>query len=106
MAVEVVIHTIICIRGVYPPNTFTRRRAHGVAVYQSRHPEVRSYVAQVVAALQQEMERGTLRRTTIIIRAVDTGLPLERFIVDFGYMNLKGMEGPQKESKCAIRRTN
>ena len=96
--VEVVIHTILCIRAIYPPATFTRRRAHGVPVYQSRHPEVRGYVANVVAAMQREMERGTLRRMTLIVRQVESGLPLERYIVDFGYMGLEGMEGAAREA--------
>ncbi|BEI79739.1 hypothetical protein CcaverHIS002_0102680 [Cutaneotrichosporon cavernicola] len=96
---EVVIHTIICIRQVYPPNTFTRRRAHGVAVYQSRHPEVRSYIGRVVNALRQEMERGTLRRVTVLIHDVESRAPMERFIIDFGYMGLEGLDGPQRDAK-------
>jgi mitotic spindle assembly checkpoint protein MAD2B len=61
-------------------------------VYQSRHPEVRSYVAKVVAAIAKDMERGALRRTTVVIKCVATGVPLERFIIDFGYMPLEGVE--------------
>ncbi|TXT05289.1 uncharacterized protein COLE_06609 [Cutaneotrichosporon oleaginosum] len=98
-AVEIVIHTIICIRQVYPPNTFTRRRAHGVAVYQSRHPEVRAYIGRVVSALRNEMERGTLRRVTVMIHDVESRAPMERFIIDFGYMGLEGLEGPQRDAK-------
>ncbi|WOO80756.1 Mitotic spindle assembly checkpoint protein MAD2B [Vanrija pseudolonga] len=96
---EVVIHTILCIRQVYPPTTFTRRRAHGVAVYQSRHPAVRDYVSKVVAAIRDEMDKGTARRVTVVIKTTTTGLPLERFIIDVGYMPLEGMEGPGREAK-------
>lgn len=68
-------------------------------MYQSRHPEVRAYIARVVADLQKEMEKGTLRRVTVLIRNVEYGAALERFIVDFGYMGLEGLEGPQRDAK-------
>ncbi|RSH85976.1 uncharacterized protein EHS24_004163 [Apiotrichum porosum] len=96
---EVVFHTILCIRNVYPATTFTRRRAHGVPVYQSRHPEVRGYLARVVAALSKELEKGTLRRVTLVIKSVATGVPLERFILDAMYMGLESVQGPQKDVK-------
>lgn len=97
---EISIHTILCLRAVYPATTFTRRRAHGVPVYQSRHPQVREYVAEVVALLGKELASGNLRRVTVVIKRVEDGLPLERFILDLGY--LPGVEqfkeGPSKDS--------
>lgn len=89
---EVALHTILCVRGVYPPSTFARRRAHGVPVYQSRHPQVRAYIARVVEGLARELQAGLLRRATLIIKALD-GLPLERFIIDFGFMQMDALEG-------------
>ncbi|CAD6564520.1 MAG: hypothetical protein TREMPRED_005398 [Tremellales sp. Tagirdzhanova-0007] len=97
--VEVIIHTILCIRQVYPPTTFTRRRAHGVPVYQSRHPQVREYVAEVTALIGKEMDKGNARRITLVIKTVDTGLPLERFIIDLGYLAMnKVAEAYQRET--------
>jgi len=86
MAVEIVIHTILCIRGVYPATTFTRRRAYDVPVYQNRHPQVRKHVATLVAEVGKQIEKGAGRRVTVAIKSVATGLPLERFIIDFGYL--------------------
>jgi mitotic spindle assembly checkpoint protein MAD2B len=91
-SVEIVIHTILCLRAVYPASTFTRRRAHGVAVYQSRHPAVRAYIARVVGAVSRELENARARRVSVVTKAVDTGVPLERFIIDFGYMPLEGVD--------------
>lgn len=96
---EVTIHTLLCIRGVYPPTTFARRRAYGVPVYQSRHPEVRAYIANVVAALSKELELGLLRRVTIVIKAVDQGYPLERFIIDFGFMEMDATSGANRDAQ-------
>lgn len=68
-------------------------------MYQSRHPEVRAYIARVVHALQNEMGRGTLKRVTVLIHDVESRAPMERFIIDFGYMRLEGLEGPQRDAK-------
>lgn len=99
-AVEVVIHTILCIRQVYPPTSFTRRRAHGVPVYQSRHPQVRAYIAEVVSHVGKELLAGNAKRVTIVIKTWDTGLPLERFVIDFGYLaGDKRREAHQREAQ-------
>lgn len=100
---EVVLHTLLCIRLVYPPTTFVRRRAHGVPVYQSRHPSVRSYVSEVVQLVGRELAVGNARRVTVVIKTVDTGLPLERFIFDFGYLGEEKIrEGWMRETGCVI----
>ncbi|KAK4686736.1 hypothetical protein P7C73_g3380, partial [Tremellales sp. Uapishka_1] len=94
---EVALHTLLCIRQVYPPSTFTRRRAHSVPVYQSRHPQVREYVSEVCALIGKEMLQANVSRVTVVIKAVDTGLPLERFIIDLGYGEGLWKQGPQSE---------
>lgn len=99
---EVTLHTLLCVRGVYPPSTFARRRAHGVPVYQSRHPEVRSYIANVVQGLSKDLELGLLRRVTVVIKAMD-GLPLERFIIDFGFMQMDALDGGNRDAKWVER---
>lgn len=89
---------------MYPATTFTRRRAHGVPVHQSRHPQVREYVAEVTSLIGKEMEKGNVRRVTIAIKTVDTGLPLERFIIDLGYLGMdKFTEAHQRETPCVFR---
>ncbi|KAL7420084.1 hypothetical protein Q5752_005049 [Cryptotrichosporon argae] len=89
---EVALHTILYLRQIYPPTTFARRRSHGVPVYQSRHPDVRAYVADVVHAIAREMGRGAVRRVTVVVKDTQ-GLPLERFIFDLEYMGLAAVEG-------------
>jgi len=94
-----VLHTILCVRQVYPPTTFARRRAHGVPVYQSRHPQVCSYISEVTQAISKEMLEGKVKRVTVVLKTVDTGLPLERFILDMGYLGMdKVRERHQKEA--------
>ncbi|RXK41532.1 mitotic spindle assembly checkpoint protein MAD2B [Tremella mesenterica] len=89
---EIVIHTILCIRSIYPPHTFTRRKAHSVPVYQSRHPQVRQYIAEVCSLIGKELERGNARRVTVVVKDLK-GIPLERFIIDFGYLGMGLIDG-------------
>lgn len=68
-------------------------------VYQSRHPQVCSYISDVTAAIGKEMAEGKVKRVTVVIKAVESGLPLERFIVDMGYLGMdKVKERYQKEA--------
>ena len=92
---EIALHTLLCIRNIYPPTTFARRRAHGVPVYQSRHPQVREYISEVCSLLGKEVEKGVARRVTVVIKNT-SGLPLERWIFDLGYLNIA--EGREREA--------
>ncbi|WRT68061.1 uncharacterized protein IL334_005036 [Kwoniella shivajii] len=83
---EISLHSILYLRSVYPASTFTRRRAHSVPVYQSRHPQVRSYITNVISSLAPEVHNGKLRRMTVVFKGVEDGLPRERLIFDLGYL--------------------
>lgn len=54
-------------------------------VYQSRHPDVRTYIANFVALLKKEIEKVNLKRVTLVIKSVETGVALERFLIDVAY---------------------
>jgi len=57
-------------------------------------------VSEVIALVGKELLAGNARRVTMIIKTVDTGLPLERFIFDFGYLDAEKMrEAHQKETQ-------
>jgi mitotic spindle assembly checkpoint protein MAD2B len=58
---------------------------------------VREYDAEVVAAMGKEIMDGTMRRCTVVVKRVEDGLPVERYILDLGYLGL-GMESHQKEA--------
>ena len=45
------------------------------------------------------MEVGRVKRVTVVVKEVATGLPMERFIVDLGYLGLdKIQERHQREA--------
>jgi mitotic spindle assembly checkpoint protein MAD2B len=95
--VEITLHTILYLRAIYPPSTFARRRAHGVPVYQSRHPQVREYIAEVVGLLRRELDQGNLRRVSVVVKSAETGVALERFLIDVGYGDVGAGAGGSKD---------
>lgn len=52
---EVATHTILYVRGVYPPDLFVRRRKWDAPVYQSRHPALNEYIAGAIGAVRDEL---------------------------------------------------
>lgn len=45
----------------------------------------------------KEIMGGTMRRCTVVVKRVEDGLPVERYILDLGYLGV-GMENHQKEA--------
>ncbi|KAJ1301728.1 hypothetical protein OPQ81_008961 [Rhizoctonia solani] len=76
---EVAIHTILFIRGVYPPDLFIRRRKWDAPVYQSRHPALNEYIAGAVGAVRDELLLGKVDKMVLVIKN-GQDVALERFI--------------------------
>ncbi|KAA6407661.1 MAG: hypothetical protein FRX48_08499 [Lasallia pustulata] len=75
----VAIHTILYERNIYPPTSFLSARKYNYPVRQSRHPKVCKWIQDAVSAVEVEMLKCTIARTSLIIYS--PGLhPLERFI--------------------------
>jgi len=50
----------------------------------------------VTALIGKEMEKGLVKRVTVVIKGLNDDLPRERYLFDLGYMGLE-VEGHQKE---------
>jgi hypothetical protein len=49
---EAFVHQLLFVRGVYASQLFERRRLYGIAIRRARHPDLCSYVSDVVASLR------------------------------------------------------
>lgn len=49
---------------------------------------MREYIAEVVGLLRKELERGNLRRVSVVIKSAVNGTAQERFLIDVGYGDL------------------
>lgn len=50
--IECSIHSILYVRGIYPAVLFEQRMYLGVSVWQSRHPEINTYIRRVIDNVQ------------------------------------------------------
>ncbi|KAF1964896.1 DNA-binding protein [Bimuria novae-zelandiae CBS 107.79] len=61
------IHTLLYLRHLYPHESFLRTRFHNTPVHQSRHPNVCQWILDAVAAVKEELTKGTVARIAIVI---------------------------------------
>ncbi|KAL5478602.1 hypothetical protein ACEPAI_2786 [Sanghuangporus weigelae] len=100
---EVALHTILCIRQVYPIEIFERRVKFGIPVFKCIEPSINEYISEAVKAISEELVEDRIARVTISIHQSDT--PLEKFIFSF-YSVIDGDSVPETDNVPleAIRR--
>ncbi|KAG8527522.1 uncharacterized protein KY384_007674 [Bacidia gigantensis] len=77
----VAIHTILFERDIYPQNAFIKARKYNYPVRQCRHPKVCKWIQDAVAAVELEMLKCSVSRTSLIIYTPPpTCRPLERYV--------------------------
>src|SRR5438045_2419855 len=77
----VAIHTILYERSIYPQSTFISARKYNLPVRQNRHPKVCQWILDAVAAVEKELQKGSVDRVAVVIYSRDAK-PLERFVFD------------------------
>jgi mitotic spindle assembly checkpoint protein MAD2B len=77
----VAIHTILYERHIYPLDTFITAKKWNYPIRQSRHPKVCKWINDAVAAVQEELLKGTVDRAAVVIYS-QYSQPLERFMFD------------------------
>jgi mitotic spindle assembly checkpoint protein MAD2B len=77
----VAIHTILYERHIYPLDTFITAKKWNYPIRQSRHPKVCKWINDAVAAVQDELLKGTVERVAVVIYS-QYSQPLERFMFD------------------------
>ncbi len=58
---EVVLHTVLCVRSLYPQEVFTRKKTYGTPVWQARHPGLCEYIANAAKEVKKQMLRVSAR---------------------------------------------
>ncbi|KAL5514546.1 hypothetical protein ACEPAG_1862 [Sanghuangporus baumii] len=92
---EVALHTILCIRQVYPIEIFERRVKFGIPVFKCIEPSINEYISMAVKAISEELVEDRIARVTISIHQSDT--PLEKFIFSF-YSVTNGDSVPEADN--------
>jgi len=73
------INSILYQRGIYPPETFTRKQEYGLTLLMSTDLEVNKYLDNVLAQIQDWLEQRKIKRLVVVIKEVDTKEVLERW---------------------------
>ncbi|MCJ1397727.1 hypothetical protein MMC11_000923 [Xylographa trunciseda] len=83
----VAVHTILYERDIYPRASFISARKYNYPVRQNRHPKVCKWIQDAVAAVEAELLKGTISRTSLIIYT-PTSTPIERFVFSTAHFPL------------------
>ena len=67
--VETAIHNILYCCNVYPPTLFHKTQKYNCIVYMARHPDVVSYIRNVLDALRVDMEQGRMKQIGIEVNS-------------------------------------
>ncbi|KAJ8958908.1 hypothetical protein NQ318_019676 [Aromia moschata] len=59
---EVIVHSILHARKLYPETIFSTKRKYGVAVYQSVHPDINEYINQSLKAVHFHAKNNHLKK--------------------------------------------
>ncbi|KAF9740893.1 hypothetical protein PMIN06_011169 [Paraphaeosphaeria minitans] len=82
------VHTLLYLRHLYPLASFLQVRFHNTPIFQSRHPDVCQWIQDAVAAVREELLKGTVARIAIVVfhPGYDEGSGsvkiLERYMLD------------------------
>lgn len=83
---EVAVHCILYNRGLYPAGVFEKRKKYNVPVQMCIHPEVTSYIANVVDSVRVMLESKDVEKVAMVILDQSQN-PLERFVFEIGSPN-------------------
>ncbi|KDN51362.1 DNA-binding protein [Tilletiaria anomala UBC 951] len=85
--IEVAIHTVLCVRGVYPPEVFTRKKRYATPVWQARHPGLSAYIGDAVKAARRQIILENVQSVVLLVsRASDPSEALERFVFRIAHL--------------------
>ena len=78
--IEVAIHSILCIRDVYPRQAFSSKKRYETKVWQSRHPGLNTYIAGAIDAVGKQLLKQTIQNVVLLVMERSTSRVLERFV--------------------------
>mmetsp|Transcript_10801 Transcript_10801/g.15016 ORF Transcript_10801/g.15016 Transcript_10801/m.15016 type:complete len:219 (-) Transcript_10801:207-863(-) len=95
--IECAIHTILCIRDVYPRAIFKAARKFDAPVRMSRHPKLSEYIADLIQGLYECMKKGIVHRVELLIIKDGKAIPelCEKYIFEVGPEINRGDMSPE-----------
>ena len=82
---EVVLHTLLHARGVYPPPLFERRTKYGCVVYQSSSPLLCDSIRALFDELRPLLTSNSVETLVVPLLHASTGALLERYTLEVDF---------------------
>mmetsp|Transcript_19289 Transcript_19289/g.53779 ORF Transcript_19289/g.53779 Transcript_19289/m.53779 type:complete len:200 (+) Transcript_19289:93-692(+) len=93
---EAWVHQIIYLRGLYSSELFERNKLFGIAVHKSRHPQLNSYISDLIDSLRNAIASREVEKLVVVIFDPSDRV-VERFVVT---LNL--LTAPEGHSFSAV----
>lgn len=76
------VNSILYQRGVYPPETFDRKKKYGLTMLVTSDAGLAEYLSNVMQQISDWMVSGSLQKLVLVVTSVETKETLERWTFD------------------------
>ncbi|XP_038060223.1 mitotic spindle assembly checkpoint protein MAD2A-like [Patiria miniata] len=76
------INSLLYQRGIYPPETFTRKQKYGLTLFESTEKALQDYLTNVLKQLNEWLNEKTVQKVVVVITEVESGEVKERWQFD------------------------
>jgi len=79
------INSILYQRGVYPPESFSRKQEYGLTILVSTDEKVNAFLKSVLSQIKDWLEQRQVHKLVVVLASVDTKETLERWEFNVEY---------------------
>merc|ERR1712062_418874 len=79
------INSILYQRGIYPPESFTRKQEYGLTILVSTDEKVKAFLDNVLSQIKEWLEERKVRKLVMVLASVETKETLERWEFNVEY---------------------
>ncbi|KAJ8021591.1 Mitotic spindle assembly checkpoint protein MAD2B [Holothuria leucospilota] len=98
---EVSIHQILHVRGLYPEGIFERKKKYGVPISMCRHPELSKYISDAVNGIKCAVKKNEVQKVVVVILDSER-TPVERFVFEIAPVQQNLKESLQSDDKYLL----
>jgi len=98
------IHSILYQRGIYPPESFTRKQEYGLTLLVSTDPKVKDFLTNILAQIKEWLIERKVKRLVVVLTSVESKEVLERWEFKVEY-ETEGEGGDEKKTSPAAEKT-
>jgi len=78
---EVAFHLVLYNRGLYPDGIFKKRQKYNISVMMSCHPDLNSYINDVLVGVKLLITKGNVERDSLQI-VTNENVPIEKYVCE------------------------